>query len=142
MVLTTYSFSKTTVVGPLPPRAYECPIHEPLTAISDMNFLLCKGFKSSYKAAGYSHITCALLLHQWVHATIASQVAIISIQDKTSKVCSPSAACPATSSTMKISHQGRSFPVSLRFLYVLQTKCVILSAIGSYHLVLVGNQNQ
>lgn len=61
---------------------------------------------------------------------------------KSTKACSPSAACLATCSTMKISHQGRSSPVSSRFLCVLQAKCVVPWALGSYHLVLVCNQKQ
>lgn len=47
------------------------------------------------------------------------------------------------SDTIKASHQGRTFqPVPTRLAYVLELGCVFSSTIESYHLLLVGNQQQ
>lgn len=64
------------------------------------------------------------------------------VLEKTINVFSPSAACRTPPSTVKASQQGVSSPIQDWILCVLQPNCMVSSAIGSYHLSMVGNQER
>lgn len=96
------------------------------------------GFKFNQKAVGYPHNVYTTIAPMNIYCPLS----IIVVHSLVVDDLVYQASCTATSDTMKATQYGGSFLVNyqLDFFHGLRPKCVLSATIGSYHKVLVDNQ--
>lgn len=100
------------------------------------------GFTSTQKAAESTHDNCAAIV---LAVPLVRQICSVTCRDHSHIGCcwqSFFKSLHSTSSTVKVCWQEASSPVPAWSLHVPQPKCVVSLVLGSYHLVLVKNQQQ